>query len=224
MLGDRDYARVVQALPMLGQAAPDLAREFQRVATLVHLPAGSDVFGEGDRVEAIALLLSGTVRVYKIGASGREITLYRFGLGESCVLTASAILNRRTFPALATVEQDADAVLVPAETFRRWVHESSLWRDFVFDMLSQRLASLLDVLDQVAFRRMDARLASWLLARARTQNPVQVTHQQVAVELGTSREVVSRLLKELARRGLVRTRRGAIAVVDAAGLEQRAAV
>ncbi len=224
MIDDRDYARVVHALPMLRRADPQLVRELQQAATLVRLPAGRDVFAEGDRVQAIALLLSGRVRVYKIGASGREITLYRFGLGESCVLTASAILHRRTFPAIATVEQDAEAVLVPADTFRRWVHRFDLWRDFVFDMLSQRLASLLDVLDQVAFRRLDARLAAWLLTRARTYNPVRVTHQHIAAELGTSREVVSRVLEEFARQGLVRTRRGLVEIVDVAGLQRRAAV
>ena len=101
------------------------------------------MFAEGDRVEMIALLISGVVRVYKIGETGREITLYRFGLGESCILTANAILSQQSFPAVATVEQAAEAVMIPADTFRDWVRRYDMWRGFVFDLLSQRLSSVI---------------------------------------------------------------------------------
>lgn len=175
-------------------------------------------------MDSIALLLGGVVRVYKIGETGREITLYRFGSGESCVLTASAILNQKTFPAIATVEQDAEAVMIPAEAFRRWVRRYDLWRRFVFDLLSQRLASMMEVLEEVAFRRMDARVASLLLARSRLQNPIHITHQQIAAELGTSREVISRILEDFVRRGLVQISRGQVQVLDVGGLEARVAV
>ena len=151
------------------------------------IPAGRDVFVEGDRAEAIALLLSGVVRVYKLGETGRQITLYRFGLGESCILTANAILSQGTFPAIASVEQDAEAVMIPADVFRQWVQKHDLWRGFVFDLLSQRLASVLAIVDEVAFRRMDARLAAFLLRRGQLQNPLRLTHQEIAAELGSSR-------------------------------------
>ena len=224
MINEENYNRIARALPILRRADPQLAREFRQAASIVRLPAGSDVFAEGDRVDSIALLLAGVVRVYKIGETGREITLYRFGLGESCVLTASAILNQKTFPAIATVEQDGEAVMIPAETFRSWVYRDDLWRGFVFDMLSQRLASVMEILDQVAFHRMDARVASLLLIRSRVQNPIRITHQEIAAELGSSREVISRLLEDFASRRLVRVGRGEVEVVDAAGLEARTAV
>jgi CRP/FNR family transcriptional regulator len=224
VIDEENYNRIVRALPILRRADPQLAREFRQAASVVRLPAGSDVFAEGDRVDSIALLLAGVVRVYKIGETGREITLYRFSLGESCVLTASAILNRKTFPAIATVEQDGEAVMIPAETFRSWVHRDDLWREFVFDMLSRRLASVMEILDEVAFHRMDARVASLLLSRSRVQNPTRITHQEIAAELGSSREVISRLLEDFARRSLVRVGRGEVEVLDAPGLEARAAM
>ncbi|HLQ64807.1 MAG TPA: Crp/Fnr family transcriptional regulator [bacterium] len=224
MINEENYNRIARALPILRRADSQLAREFRQAASIVRLPAGSDVFADGDQVDSIALLLAGVVRVYKIGESGREITLYRFGLGESCVLTASAILNQKTFPAIATVEQDGEAVMIPAETFRRWVYRDDLWRGFVFDMLSQRLASVMEILDQVAFHRMDARVASLLLTRSRVQNPIRITHQEIAAELGSSREVISRLLEDFASRRLVRVGRGEVEIVDAAGLEARTAV
>lgn len=224
MIDQERYPRVARALPFLQRADPQLAREFQQAAFFGRIPAGRDVFVEGDRTDALALLLSGMVRVYKIGETGREITLYRFGLGESCILTVNAILSQQSFPAIATVEQEAEAVMIPADAFRDWVRRYDLWREFVFDLLSQRLASVMAVVEEVAFRRMDARLAAFLLGRSRTQNPLHITHQEIAAELGSSREVISRLLEDFASRGLIRPARGAIEVLDAESLQTRAAV
>jgi CRP/FNR family transcriptional regulator len=212
---------VVRALPVLQQADPQLAREFMEAAFMTRIPSGRDVFVEGDRVEAIALLISGVVRVYQIGETGREITLYRFGLGESCILTANAILSQQSFPAIATVEQDAEAVMIHAETFRDWVRRYDLWRGFVFDLLSQRLASVMALVDEVAFRRMDVRIASLLLERGRLENPIRITHQEIAAELGSSREVISRLLADLSSQGLIQQGRGNIEILDQTSLETR---
>lgn len=221
MLSAAEYQRLVQAMPILLQADPLLQREFQSQAYFARIPAGRDVFVEGDYIDAIALLLSGVVRVYKIGENGREITLYRFGLGESCVLTANAILSQASFPAIATVEQEAEAVLVPAGVFRQWVHRYELWRDLVFDLMSQRLASVLDVVDAVVFQRMDTRLAEFLLARTRSSDTLFITHQEIAAELGTAREVVSRILEDFSSRGLIESGRGQLSVRDRDGLYDR---
>ena len=218
MIDQDQFKQISLALPILRQAEPKLAREFQQIASLARIPAGHDVFLEGDRVDAIALLISGVVRVYKIGETGREITLYRFGNGQSCILTANAILSQKTFQAVATVEKEAEAVMIPADTFRDWVILYDLWREFVFDLLSQRLSTLMTIVDEIAFRRMDTRIASLLVTRARAQNPMRITHQEIAAELGSSREVVSRLLEDFNERGLIRSARGEIEVLDMEGL------
>ena len=201
-----------------------MQREFMQNAYMARIPAGRDVFVEGDRADAISLLLDGVVRVYKIGETGREITLYRFGTGESCVLTANAILSQKTFPALATVEEEAEAIMIPADTFRLWVGRSDLWRNFVFDLLSQRLTSMLAVVDEVTFRRMDSRLADLLLERSALVNPIRTTHQELAADLGSSREVISRILADFAALGFVSLGRGTIEVLDEASLIDRAAM
>lgn len=219
MLDQTQYRRIAQVLSILPQADPELVRDFQRHAFHARIPAGRDVFNVGDETEAIALLLSGVVRVYKISPTGREITLYRFSGGESCILTANAILSQQTFPAIATVEQDAEAVMVPAAAFRQWVNDYRPWRGFVFDLLSQRLTSVMEIVEEVAFHRLDARVATFLLNRSRRQHPVTVTHQEIADELGSSREVISRVLKSLADEGLVSTGRGTIALLDIDRLE-----
>lgn len=221
MLSQEHYNRIVRVLPILHRADPQLMREFQQAAFFARLPAGRDVFVEGDRPEAIAVLVSGVVRVYQIGETGREITLYRFGLGESCILTANAILSQQSFPAIATVEQEAEAVMIPADTFRDWVRRYDLWHGFVFDLLSQRLTSVMAIVDEVAFRRVDTRVASLLLNHSRIQNPIHITHQEIAAELGSSREVISRIIEGFASEGLIRPARGMVEILDFESLQTR---
>ena len=98
MLDRENFTRIVKALPFLQRADAGLVGEFKQAAFLAKITKGKDVFIEGDQCDAIALLISGVVRVYKIGETGREITLYRFGLGESCILTANAILSSTILP------------------------------------------------------------------------------------------------------------------------------
>lgn len=224
MLDAGQFNRITLALPFLPRAGEALKRDLKQRAYFAKIPAGHDVFVEGDRVDGIALLLSGVVRVYKIGETGREITLYRFGLGESCILTANAILSQRSFPAIATVEEDAEAVMIPAEVFREWVNKFDLWREFVFDLLSDRLSTVMAVVDEVVFKRMDRRVAAWLLNQAKVQNPMRITHQEIAAELGSSREVISRILEDFSREELIEAGRGTLEVLDFEGLESRSVV
>jgi CRP/FNR family transcriptional regulator len=219
MLSDTEFRKVAQALPMLEHADAALIREFRSAAFFARIPVGHDVFMEGDLVDAIALLISGVVRVYKIGDTGRELTLYRFGNGESCILTANAILSHKTFPAIATVEKEAEAAMIPSDTFRSWINRYDQWRDFVFDLLSERLSSVMEIVEEVAFRRMDVRLAALLLARCQNQNTIHSTHQELAAELGSSREVISRLLEDFSDQRLIQAGRGQIEVLDKAALK-----
>lgn len=214
MIEQEQLNRLQRTLPLLRRADARLVEDFRRAAYFVRIPAGHDVFVEGDNADAIALLLSGVVRVYKIGETGREITLYRFGLGESCILTATAILAQQPFSAVATVEQDAEAVMIPANTFRHWIQQHDLWRDFLFSLLSQRLFSVMELVDEVTFQRMDIRIATLLLERSQATPLVSMTHQEIADELGSSREVVSRILEALAGKGVIRVQRGAVEIVN----------
>jgi len=221
MLEPRQLDQITNAMPILKRADESLLRELQQHAIFARIPAGHDVFVDGDRVDGIALLLSGVVRVYKIGETGREITLYRFGLGESCILSANAIMSQKSFPAIATVEEDAEAVMIPADIFREWVNKYELWREFVFDLLSERLSTVMTVVDEVVFKRMDRRVASLLLNQAKVQNPMRVTHQEIAAELGSSREVISRILEDFSREEIINSGRGTIKVLDFDELESR---
>jgi CRP/FNR family transcriptional regulator len=224
MINSEQLNLLVRVLPILEHADQGLLREFQQKAFFARIPEGHDVFVEGDRADAIALLISGVVRVYKIGETGREITLYRFGNGESCILTANAILSQKNFPAIATVEKEAEAVMIPAETFRDWVRRYDLWREFVFDLLSERLSSVMATVEEVAFRRMDERLVTFLLQRLGQSDSIQITHQEIAAELGSSREVISRILEDFSALGMISVSRGTIKLLDREALQTRSVV
>jgi CRP/FNR family transcriptional regulator len=223
MLTPAQLHEAIALLPFLTDSTTPAARAFTEQATLMRFPAGTTVFEEGDICSIFTILATGQVRVFTIGETGREITLYRFARGESCILTTSCILSAEQFPAIATVEQDVEAYVVPDTAFHEWINTFQPWRTYIFQLLSRRLATVMAVLDAVAFRRMDARIAEFLLQRiAPAQPALSLTHQQIAADLGTSREVVSRILSDFADDGLVQIGRGVVTVIDQAGLGRRA--
>ena len=222
MLQPHEMRLAGDLLDFLGDPSTAIARDFATQATLMHIASGVTVFAEGDECSFFAVLADGQMRVFKIGETGREITLYRFGRGESCILTTSCVLSNHQFPAIAVVEREATAFLIGQTTFRDWIERYSAWRDYVFQLLSRRLVSVLAIIDEIAFRRVDVRLAAFLLRQAVGDPPtLNLTHQQIAAELGTSREVVSRILADFSEEGLISSSRGQITVCDRMRLYRR---
>jgi CRP/FNR family transcriptional regulator len=208
-----------ETFPFLRDCDKEIFSGFLRQATLMHLKKGAFICHEGSECSHLALVLSGTARVYKLGASGREITLYRIGSGESCILTASCIISQLSFPAFALCEEEVEALVIPAASIRQWMDESVAWRKYLFGMVAQRMANIISVIEEVAFRRMDQRIADLLLERSGgAPGLIKTTHQEIASDLGTSREVVSRILKDFEGSGLIRVARGVVELLDADGL------
>ncbi len=198
-------------------------KEFERAVLVKSFSGGEFLAFEEDACEFMPLVARGSVRVYKSGQSGREITLYRIEEREGCVLTASCLLSERAFPAFAVVEgAGADLILVPAAAFRRWMHAHDFFRDYVFSIFAQRLAAVIETVSGVAFARVDARTAARLvnLRASSTGDVLDLTHQQLAADVGASREVVSRILKDFEHRGLVELSRHAVRIVDAEALRR----
>ena len=194
--------------------SPDgLVRELIDAGRRQRVPAAKQIYAEGDSCSAIAFVLSGEVRVYKVGQTGREITLYEIGPGETCILNASCILSGQNYPANAVTSTATELLLIPSEAFRRMVGAHEEIRDFVFTLLSRRLSGVMELVEEVAFGRMDERLRDYLVERS-ADDRLEATHQKIANDLGTSREVVSRILKEFERQGIVRLSRNEIALLQ----------
>ncbi|MGA2641740.1 MAG: Crp/Fnr family transcriptional regulator [Spirochaetia bacterium] len=172
----------------------------------------------------LPFVLEGTLRIYKASEAGREITLYRIQRGESCVLSATCILNGGGFPAIAEAEGDTEVVLLPARLLARLVEDNPQWRRFMFDLYAKRLESMLTLVEEVAFRHMDLRLAAYLVRQAgQRQKVVTRTHGEIAAELGTSREVVTRILSDFEAGGLIGTARGRIRIHRPDALREKGA-
>ncbi len=187
---------------------------------LLHLPAGTPVFTERQPCQGFPLLLEGSIKVIKSAASGREILLYRVEPGGSCIITSSCLLGRSDYSARGVAEADLSLLMLPTPLFNRLLAELAPFRDFVFHLFAERITELMQLVEEVAFTRLDQRLARLLLARE--QPVVHSTHQQLAEELGSVREIVSRLLKGMAAQGLVSLGREQITLTDRAGLARLA--
>ena len=179
---------------------------------VLSLPEGTHIFGPGQSPSNFLLLLSGSIRVQQVSENGREIILYRVSAGESCALTTTCLLGHDQYRAEGIAETAIEAVAIPRSTFEELIAASSPFRRFVFKTFSDRIADLCRVIDEIAFSRMDIRLAQKLLQLRNAQGDVEATHQQLATELGTAREVVSRQLHEFQRRGWLKSGRGIVSV------------
>jgi CRP/FNR family transcriptional regulator, anaerobic regulatory protein len=176
---------------------------------------------DGNECGYLPFVVEGTLRIFKTSDSGREITLYRIERGESCVLSATCILNGSTFPAIAEAEGRTEVLLSPSKLLMGFVDEHAEWRRFVFGLYSKRLDTVLGLVDEVAFQHIDERIAAYLLKNAAGRDrAVTRTHGEIAAELGTSREVVTRILRDFEAAGTIETTRGRIFVRQPAALER----
>ena len=161
----------------------------------------------------LLVVKSGCLRVYKSSPDGRMYTLYRVNSGECCSLSVSCILNTQNFPAILEAEEDAKAYVIKAAQVRKWLKDDTAWQNYIFNQLTHELTKLIELTDNLVFNGMDSRIAN-LLCRRNMRDVVQTTHQSIANEVGTSREVASRSLRKLESKGLIKLTRCQIKIVD----------
>jgi CRP/FNR family transcriptional regulator len=192
------------------------------VARILRLQEGAQVFGPTNIPDSLFFLYDGRIRVSQSSDTGREITLYRVDAGESCVLTTACMLAEEAYSAEGVAETDITLVALPKLAFDQLVSEEVAFRNFVLAAYSKRLIDLLRVVDDVAFGHMDVRLAERLLVIAGDRKEIAATHQHLASELGTAREVVSRVLSDFQKRQIVGQSRGRITLIDKKALKELA--
>ncbi|HSD93291.1 MAG TPA: Crp/Fnr family transcriptional regulator [Methyloceanibacter sp.] len=211
-------SRLLAAFPDLEELDEEHRADLLRSTLFNRLRGGDIAYRQGQHCHAYVMCLEGQTRVFKTSESGREILLYQVGPGETCVLTTSCLMAGSPFPAESTAETDALHAALPATAFHRLMGTSPRFRKFVLDNYGDLLSSLIMLVDEVAFASLDLRLARRLLAEADEQGVVAKTHQQLALDLGSVREVISRYLAEWERMGWVHATRGAIEVRNRSAL------
>jgi CRP/FNR family transcriptional regulator len=204
----------IQRPPFLDHLPEDLQAQIMRHARQQRVKAGTEIFGPGKPAQNLYLLVSGTLRVQKLAESGREMVLYRVHAGESCILTTACLLAHEDYAATGIAETDLEVIAVPQTVFDELIATSEAFRGLIFKAYSRRITDLLTVIEEVAFRRVDLRLAAKLIDLAGDGDEVRATHQDLAIELGTAREVVSRQLQDFQRRGWLALSRGTLTITN----------
>lgn len=205
--------RFLDILPAFKRGPQALVKDILSSSQYMSAPPDTMLLSEGQHCPGLILMLSGEKRVYKATEVGKEITLYTVGPGEFCILTASSTLSTTPYPANAKSITPVEMLIVPPDKFREYISQYQEMRDLIFSHISKNFADVMELITEVTFKRMDERLMDYLIEKSE-DGKLYATHQAIANELGTAREVVSRLLKDFERRGIVILSRSCIQLVD----------
>lgn len=213
------FCRLLDRFPTFGGVSAEQLERLIAVSQLATVPAGSVLFDAHQPCKGFPLVLEGAVRVYRAAPNGREILLYRVEPGDGCILSSGCLLGETDHTATAVAESEVTLLNLPPDVFQRLIREHEPFRRFVFGLFGTRLAEIMNLVEEVAFRKLDQRLAQMLIRRGPV---IEGTHQALADELGSVREIVSRLLRSFEVQGWVSLGRERIAVRDAKALSNLA--
>jgi CRP/FNR family transcriptional regulator len=212
-------ARIAAAFPALAKAPPATLERLAAKSLHRRVPAGTVMFNERTPCTGFPLVLGGVVRVVQQYPNGRELQLYRVKPGESCLVSGSCLLGETAYPASGFAESEVELLIVPPAEFRSLVADDEKFRAFVFSDFGERMATLMQLVEAIAYQKLDQRLAALLVERGRGGGAtVQATHQALADDLGSVREIVTRLLRSFEDRGFVELGRERITLRDPAAL------
>ncbi len=183
----------------------DLVKEIEDSGNLKHFQAGETIVNMDSYIKHIPVVISGSIKVIRTEEDGREILLYYLTPGESCIVSILSGMKNETSKIKAIVEEDADIMLIPADKAKEWVKKYPDWTEFIFDLYQKRFEELLEVVNSVAFQKIDTRLLHLIKQKTQLYNSkeISVTHQQLADELGITREATSRVLKLMEKDNLL---------------------
>lgn len=197
------------------KSSPELIAKLYANSIMKHYKAGSVILNENSHIRAIPIVTKGSMKVIRTEEDGKEILLYYIKAGESCIMSFLGGMHNETSKVKAEVEEDAEILFLPMDKVSLFIKEYPQWLDYIFRLYHKRFEELLEIVNAIAFKKVDERLLNLLHKKAElTDNKIIViTHEQLANELGTARVVVSRLLKQLEDQGTVKLGRNKITLV-----------
>lgn len=203
-----------EALPNFTDS--DLLQEILNQGQIMTLPAGKVLLEPGQFIKAVPLVIGGSVKILRTDEEGKELFLYYLDPGETCALSLTCCSSSKPSEIRAVVEEDSELIFIPIQVHEKFSEQFKQWKDFVSETYQRRFQELLAALDAVAFKRMDERLMRYIVTKMKQYkaNELRTTHQEIANELGTSREVVSRLLKQLEKKKWIELGRNIIYIRD----------
>jgi CRP/FNR family transcriptional regulator len=205
---------LISLFPLIKDAKNSKNEHIIQYSKQLVIPANTSIFHSGDNCHNYILIISGSVKVFTRSENGKELVLYHINRGNSCVLTTSCLLSTEKYPAEAITETDVVALVIPAKTFTQFLDQSASFRQLIFDSYSKKISTLIALINKISFSRLDLRIAQFLLENSSVNTALIITHQSLATELGSAREVVSRQLKEFENKGWVKLSRGKIEILN----------
>ena len=198
-----------ELIPQLSEA---FRNELQNNGTLRHFKPGEIILKENVSIRNIPIVITGSLKVMREDKAGKEFFLYYINPGESCIMSLFGGLHSDTSKVKAIAEEETEILLFPAHKVGEWISKYPDWTDFILFLYHKRFEELLEIIDEMAFQKTDERVLNWLRKKSANLGGTDIftTHQQIAIELGTSREVVSRLLKQLEKEGILELQRNKI--------------
>ncbi len=189
--------------------------EIHAVSRVKHLHTGDELLQENTQVHVVPVLTKGLLGVYRTDEDGREILVYYIKPGETCIMSFLAGINHDTSKVKAVAEEESEVLILPVDRVSEWVTKYPEWASFIFKLYHKRFEELLDVVNSIAFQKMDERIWKHLMKKSElaASRELHLTHQQLADEMGTTREVVSRLLKQMEKAGIISLGRNKITLV-----------
>ena len=192
-----------------------LVKEIIENSKIIRLREGEILIDLDEKIQSFPLILSGSLKILREDQDGNEVFLYFVNAGNTCATTVSCCLNKTSSNIRAVIEEDAVFLSIPNLFMDKWIRDYAVWRNYIFQSISQRFNDMLDAVDQLAFKKMDERILHYIQESVKLakNGVIQVSHQEIATDLNTSREVVSRLLKQLENEGIVKLGRGKITLI-----------
>lgn len=213
--GISDLKNLLSDYPDLTENADTQCWDMLAEAKLHNFDKNTILFHEGMVCEHLMLIVDGCVRVFKESSEGREVTLYRVEPGQLCIHNLNNLVDGVQYPMLARTETEMRGLVIPRTAFKKALEESTSFRNYVLRTLTGRLSHMVDLISGFAFDRLDLRVAVWLAEQFERSSghPIKVTHNDVADELGTTREMISRILKDFEHKRCIELARGKIHLV-----------
>lgn len=209
-----DKAALFRQFDFFGNLSNSTQEQIISFSKEVPKESGQYLFHMGEICQNAAFVINGEIRVFRISDSGREVTLYHVEKGQACMLNLVGILSGQPIHATAQAVKRSSVITIPGFAFREWVIQEAFLQKFVFELISKRLNEVMDLISELVFQRMEDRLVNFLINQFLNGDTIHMTHDQIAAELGTAREVVSRLLQALVLKGVLETGRSQIRLKD----------
>ncbi|MBP3481408.1 MAG: Crp/Fnr family transcriptional regulator [Clostridia bacterium] len=213
--------KYLQMLPFYGRLSDTQRKYLENSAFLRRYDKGGFLYGGDNACLGMIYIISGGVRTYLLSEEGREITLFRLKEGDSCVLSASCIMSEITFETHMVTETDCRLLIIGTEAFGHMVNENIYVKCFQYEMAAKRFSAVMFSIQQILFSKLDRRLSAFLLSEYKRTGSrvIYMTHEEIARQINSAREVVARMLKRFAADGLVELRRGSVKLLDTDGLD-----